>query len=325
MNILVTGGAGFLGHHVVKRLLKLGNDVVVFDKFNSETTQSTEKYENLVNLKYPKHIGNLKIYQGDILEDDILPILQQEKITHCIHAAAMVDDRRSVKYPDEYIKVNILGTQKLMAALSEAKVKQVVLISTRSIYGQTNSPLNLMSEDSSKLPINPYGASKLGAELYAHVYHHLYAINVNIIRIFAIYGHRGRPDMIPRQLIEKIHNEIPIPKFGSGEATRDWLYVEDAVDAIVLAIQKPLGYEIFNVGTNIPTSLNEIIAIAEKVVGKQAIIQNFPVPPGDAGFVGIADINRARTILGWTPKTSLEEGIKKTYKHYLESLQTPIC
>jgi len=321
MKVLVTGGAGFLGHYVVRRFLELGYDVVVFDQFNSETTQSTEKHDNLLNLKY---LGNLKIYQGDILEEDLLPILQQEKINHCVHAASLVDDRRSVKYPDEYIRVNILGTQRIMAAFGEAKVKQVVLISTRSVYGQTNNPLNLMSEDSPKFPINPYGASKLGAELFAHVYHHLYGINVNIIRISAIYGHRGRPDMIPRQLIEKIHNQIPIPKFGLGTATRDWLYVEDAVDAIVLAIQKPLGYEVFNVGTTVATSLNEIIGIAEKVIVKQAIIQNLPVPPGDAGFVGIIDINKARTILGWTPKTSLEEGIKESYKQYLESLETAV-
>jgi UDP-glucuronate 4-epimerase len=208
---------------------------------------------------------------------------------------------------------NIIGTQTLLQTIAEhGSVRQFVYISTRSTFGQVDSPGQLMTEEAPKRPINPYGASKVGAEAICHVYHHLHGIDVNIIRIFALYGPYGRPDMIPRQLMEKVVADIEIPKFGTGEANRDWMYVEDAAEAVLLAVDTPLGYQIFNIGTGRGTSLNELIATAEKVIGKTARILHLPVPPGDAHFVGIADNSKAKSVLGWTPKTSLEEGMRKT-------------
>jgi UDP-glucuronate 4-epimerase len=320
--ILVTGAAGFFGSHIAARLLRAGRHVVAFDKLNAETTSSTEKQDNLARLQTIADAtegAKLTVFRGDIMdEDSIKPVLQACMPTACVHAASMVDDRRSVKYPREYLLTNIVGTQTLLHTIAEhGSVRQFVYISTRSTFGQVDSAGQLMAEESPKRPINPYGASKVGAEAICHVYHHLHGINVNIIRIFALYGPYGRPDMIPRQLLEKVIADVEIPKFGTGEANRDWMYVEDAAQAVFLAVDKPLGYEIFNIGTGRGTSLNELISTAEKVIGKSAKILQLPVPPGDAHFVGVADNSKAASVLGWTPSTSLEEGMRKTLENAL--------
>jgi UDP-glucuronate 4-epimerase len=320
--ILVTGAAGFFGSHIAARLLRAGRHVVAFDKLNAETTSSTEKQDNLARLQTIADAtegAKLTVFRGDIMdEDSIKPVLQACMPTACVHAASMVDDRRSVKYPREYLLTNIVGTQTLLHTIAaHGSVRQFVYISTRSTFGQVDSAGQLMAEESPKRPINPYGASKVGAEAICHVYHHLHGINVNIIRIFALYGPYGRPDMIPRQLLEKVIADVEIPKFGTGEANRDWMYVEDAAQAVFLAVDKPLGYEIFNIGTGRGTSLNELISTAEKVIGKSAKILQLPVPPGDAHFVGVADNSKAASVLGWTPSTSLEEGMRKTLENAL--------
>jgi UDP-glucuronate 4-epimerase len=315
--VLVTGAAGFFGSHIAAGLLREGRHVVAFDKLNAETTSSVEKQENLDRLQAIAEASEgarLSIFQGDVLDDaSIRAALEATSPTACVHAASMVDDRRSVQHPREYLLTNIIGTQTLLQTIAEhGSVRQFVYISTRSTFGQVDSPGQLMTEEAPKRPINPYGASKVGAEAICHVYHHLHGIDVNIIRIFALYGPYGRPDMIPRQLMEKVVADIEIPKFGTGEANRDWMYVEDAAEAVLLAVDTPLGYQIFNIGTGRGTSLNELIATAEKVIGKTARILHLPVPPGDAHFGGIADNSKAKSVLGWTPKTSLEEGMRKT-------------
>ena len=212
----------------------------------------------------------------------------------------------------------MIGTQKLLQAIVDSgTIRQFVYISSRSTYGQVNQPNRLMQEDDPKYPINPYGASKVGGEAICHVYNHIYNLQVNVIRIFALYGPNGRPDMIPRQLIEKIYHGKTITKFGSGEANRDWVYVEDAAEAVFQAVHRPLGYQVFNIGTGKGYSLNELIAIAEEVVGHPAVIENLPVPPGDAHFVGVADNAKARQLLNWEPRFTLRDGLKHTLTDYL--------
>ena len=179
-----------------------------------------------------------------------------------------------------------------------------------------------MREDDPKYPINPYGASKVGAEAICHVYHHIYQLQVNIIRIFALYDPYGRPDMIPRQLIKKIYRGETIQKFGVGDATRDWLYVEDAAEAVLTAVHRHSGFQIFNIGSGKSTSLNDLIAIGEDIVGQTTIINNLPVPPGDAHFVGIADYSKARQLPGWQPKFSLREGLNRTLLNLVENSQS---
>ena len=320
--ILVTGAAGFFGSHIAARLIQAGKQIIVIDKINAETTTSQEKESNLqrlVDLAKTISGASVSIYRENIADQGrIQTILQETQPTACVHAASLVDDRRSVKHPTDYLTVNVIGTQKLLQAIVDAStIRQFVYISTRSTFGQVDHPNCLMQEEDPKRPINPYGASKLGAEAICHVYHHIYNLQVNIIRIFALYGPNGRPDMIPRQLIEKIYHGQTITKFGTGEANRDWMYVEDAAEAVFQAVHRPFGYQIFNIGTGKGTSLNDLIAVAEKVVGRPAIIDNIPVPPGDAHFVGIADNTKARQLLNWEPHFTLQEGLQSTFTDYL--------
>ena len=315
--VLVTGGAGFFGHHIALRLLRDGKHVVVFDKLNAETTSSDEKEENLQILREVARScprAQLTVYRGDLLDDvSLRQALAATRPTAIVHAASLVDDRRSVKHPTEYVLVNTVGTQKLLQTVTEqAGVTQVVYISTRSTFGEATRPTQRMAEDAPQRPINPYGASKVGAEAMCHVYHQVHGLNVNIIRIFALYGPRGRPDMIPRILIERIHRRETIQKFGTGEANRDWLYVADAAEAVLAAVHTPRGFDAFNIGSGRGTSLNELIATAESVVGRKAIIEHLPVPTGDAHFVGVADSSHAREVLRWCPRTSLKAGLALT-------------
>jgi len=323
-SVLVTGGVGFVGSHIAEALLRSGTKVVIYDIFNSETTVSAEKREIASILRQAadecKSDGaSLDIVHGDIRDKEkLLQTISGHGITSCIHVGGMVDDRRSVFHPDEYIDVNIRGTATLLDALGKSGVKMVVQASTRSVFGQRADNSALLTEKADRRPVNPYGASKVGADAMAHCYSHLHKMNVTLIRIFATYGPRGRPDMMPRILCENIANDEPIRKFGDGTATRTWIYISDIVSAFLCALKNPCGgFAEFNTGAANSTTLNELIATAEKVVGKNAIIEHCPVPPGDAHTVGHPSYELIQKTLGWTPKVNVEEGMRLTYLDYV--------
>jgi len=326
--VLVTGGVGFVGSHIAEALLKEGRKVVVYDIFNSETTVSSEKQENADILrrtakKFSSIGANVSIVHGDIRDQPkIIQTIQDFGVTGAIHVGGMVDDRRSVTHPEEYIDVNIRGTALLLDALGKCGVKMVVQASTRSVFGQRTDNNTKLKENADRRPINPYGASKVGADAMAHCYCHLYDMNLSLVRIFATYGPRGRPDMIPRILIENIVNNKPIRKFGKGDATRTWIYISDVVSAFLLALKNPQGgYAEFNTGAPNSTTLNELIKCAESVIGKRAIIEQCSVPPGDAHTVGHPSYEHIKDVLGWEPKFDVKEGMRLTYEGYTEKLQ----
>lgn len=326
-SVLVTGGVGFVGSHIAEALLHLGIKVVVYDIFNSETTVSAEKLENAQVLRrtaeaFANDGASVDIVHGDIRDKDkLMETIATHAITACIHVGGMVDDRRSVFHPEEYIDVNIRGTATLLDALGKSGVKMVVQASTRSVFGQREDNDVCLTEEAERRPVNPYGASKVGADAMAHCYSHLHKMNVTLVRIFATYGPRGRPDMIPRILIENIVNDVPIRKFGDGTATRTWIYISDIVSAFLCALRHPAPtggyYAEFNTGAPNSTTLNELISCAEKVVGKEAIIEQCEVPPGDAHTVGHPSYERIQKMLGWTPKVDVEEGMRLTYLDYM--------
>ncbi|AFZ50805.1 nucleoside-diphosphate-sugar epimerase [Dactylococcopsis salina PCC 8305] len=328
MNILVTGGVGFVGSHIVERLIERGENVFVFDVFNNETTKASEKNDNKTYLEnkfklYKEKGGSLVMIKGDLTKyDSIYSAIKENKISRVIHVAGMVDDRRSVMFPMEYVDVNIKGVINLLKACGECKVQHVIQTSTRSCFGQFDSPNTMLYEDSPRHPINPYGATKVASDAFGHVYHTIYPeMKVSIIRIFATYGPRGRPDMIPRICVERIYKGEAIQKFGTGEATRVWIYVSDIVDAYMLTLDNPprSGFEEYNTGHHVATTLNDMIAMAEKLIGKKAIIEQKPVPKGDASYVGKSCYDKIKAELGWEPKVSLEEGLSLTLKYWLES------
>jgi len=326
--VLVTGGVGFVGSHIAEALLKEGRKVVVYDMFNSETTASSEKQENADILrktakKFSSIGANVSIVHGDIRDQPkIIQTIQDFGVTGAIHVGGMVDDRRSVTHPEEYIDVNIRGTALLLDALGKCGVKMVVQASTRSVFGQRTDNNTKLKENADRRPINPYGASKVGADAMAHCYCHLYDMNLSLVRIFATYGPRGRPDMIPRILIENIVNNKPIKKFGKGDATRTWIFISDVVSAFLLALKNPQGgYAEFNTGAPNSTTLNELIECAEAVIGKKAIIEQCSVPPGDAHTVGHPSYEHIKDVLGWEPKFDVKKGMHLTYEDYMEKVQ----
>jgi UDP-glucuronate 4-epimerase len=326
--ILVTGGAGFIGSHIAVALLRDGRKVVIYDSFNSETSKSVEKQENTFILRQTAEMfacngASLTIINGDIRDQDSLEkAISRHSVTSCIHVAGMVDDRRSVIHPMDYIEINIKGTAILLDVLGKCGVKMVVQASTRSVYGQREDNTVHLDESADRRPVNPYGASKVAADAFAHVYSHLYGMNVTVLRIFSAYGPRGRPDMIPRILVESIVNDKPIKKYGDGMATRTWTYISDVVSAFILALKNPQkGYVEFNVGATNSLTLNEIIACAERACdGKQAIIENYPVPPGDAYTVGHPSCELIQKSLGWNPIVGIEDGLRHLYLHYISQV-----
>ena len=323
--VLVTGGVGFVGSHIAEALLKEGRKVVVYDIFNSETTSSKEKVENAeilrMTAKKNASIGaSISIIDGDIRDQDkVIQVVKEFKVTGVIHVGGMVDDRASVKHPEVFIDVNIRGTAMLLDALGKCGVKMVVQASTRSVFGQRLDNSEKLNEHADRRPINPYGASKVGADAMAHCYCHLHGMNLTLVRIFATYGPRGRPDMIPRILIENIVNDKPIHKFGTGDATRTWIYISDVVAAFLVALKHPQdGYAEFNTGAPNSTTLNELIRCGEEVTGKKAIIEHCPVPPGDAHTVGHPSYDHIKHVLGWEPKITVKEGMRLTYEDYMK-------
>ena len=321
-SILVTGGCGFVGSHIVEALLAEGRYVVIYDMFNSETSSCAEKHDNAAFLqgeaeKHKNKGAQLTIVDGNIRNGArIAQVVEEHDITACIHMAGMVDDRRSVHFPEEYLENNVLGTSCLLDTLGKCGVKMVVQPSTRSVFGANDQALSL-TECMDRRPINPYGASKVATDALGHCYSYLHDMNVTLVRIFATYGPRGRPDMLPRILVEAMVKGKPIKKFGDGSATRTWTYISDVVRAFLLALRHPQGgFEEFHTGAPNITTLNEMIACAEQVSGKKAIIHQYPTPPGDPHQVGHPNYDKIYEAMGWKPQVSVLEGMRECYAYY---------
>jgi UDP-glucuronate 4-epimerase len=318
--VLVTGGAGFFGSHICEQLLRDGKHVIIVDALNNETSSRTEKERNIEYLnELSKSIEgvHLKMYELDILEGDLLgEILENEAPTSCIHAAALVMDRKSVQEPVRYIVNNVLGTQCLLNAIRQADtVRHLVLISSRSVVGETHAADAKISEDVLLRPVNPYGATKAAAEALCHSFHHNFGTQVSICRMQPLYGPRCRRDMMPRRLLEGVLQNRTIEKFGSGAAVRDWLYVEDAALGILAVLRDSEKFSIYNFGTGIATTLNDLIQMVLEITGGKLSIVTKDSPPGDVVFAGVCDNRKAKMMLGWEPKTDLRTGLKIMYEH----------
>ena len=313
--ILVTGGAGFIGSHVCDRLLKEGHKVICLDNLNNYYSP-TRKIENIKhNIDNPNfNLQILSITKKEHMEE----VFKEQKIDVVIHLAARAGVRPSIEHPLWYQETNVDGTVNLLELSKEYKVKKFIFGSSSSVYGE-NKKIPFAEEDDVNNPISPYAASKKACELFCYTYSYLTGLEVACLRFFTVYGPRGRPEMAIYLFTKWITEGTPIMMFGEGDTMRDYTYISDIVDGIIASIDANYKYEIINLGNSNPVKLKEIISIIEKATGKKAKIEKKPIPKGDVPLT-YADLKKARRILNYEPKISIEEGIKKFYSWYKEEI-----
>jgi UDP-glucuronate 4-epimerase len=307
-NILVTGGAGFIGSHLVDKLLG-ENDwrVTVIDDFNdfySPTIKRQNISEHFKNKNY-------EIFETDIRNFEALEeIFDGNYFDVIVHLAARAGVRPSLAQPLLYEETNTKGTLNLLELARRHNIKQFVFGSSSSVYG-INAKVPFSEEDPIRQPISPYAATKAAAELLCHTYTHLYSIRSICLRFFTVYGARQRPDLAIHKFAKLIRGEKPIPVFGDGTTRRDYTYIDDIIAGVRAAIDyNETNYEVINLGESRTVELKELISIIEDKLEKKAIIDRQPLQPGDVPQT-FADITKARRLLGYNPQTQIEEGIEK--------------
>jgi len=304
--VLVTGAAGFIGSNLTKTLLEGGYRVVGVDNFD-DLYDPRFKEENLAPFT---DNANFKFYRADIRDLPVFTeIFATEKPSYVVHLAARPDTRNAVTTPRLYISINIDGTLNVLELCREYPVENLVIASSSSVYGNS-SQVPFTEDQSADRPISPYGATKRAVEHLAHTYHHNFGMNITCLRFFNAVGENNRPGMVPYIWTEKLLKREEIEISGDGSRKRDYTYVGDIVRGTILAMGKPFGFEVINLGNSTPASLNELLAIFEKVIGTKAKVKSRP-SHGASVEVTYADVSKAKKLLGWTPTTSLEEGISR--------------
>lgn len=313
-NILVTGGAGFIGSHLVDRLLMEGDwRVTVVDDFNDFYEPEVKRQ----NIRNHLQSASYRLFEADIrdrarLED----VFKAERFDCIVHLAARAGVRPSLAEPLLYTETNINGTLNLLELAREHKVEQFVFGSSSSVYG-INAKVPFNEEDPIRQPISPYAATKAAGELICHTYSHLYGIRCVALRFFTVYGARQRPDLAIHKFAKLISENRPIPVFGDGRTRRDYTYIEDIIAGVRAAVDyRRSDYEVFNLGESQTVELNELIALLEKELDRHALIERHSVQPGDVPQT-FADVEKARRLLGYAPQTKIEDGIKRFVEWFL--------
>jgi UDP-glucuronate 4-epimerase len=309
MTTLVTGGAGFIGSRLAARLIEANEQVIIVDNFN-------DYYNPAIKRANIAALGEIPtVIEGDIRDEALVErVFSENEITRVAHLAAMAGVRASVDQGRLYADVNTSGSVSLMDAARRHGVSIFIQASTSSVYGQAQS-VPFREEDAPDFPLAPYPASKRAAELYAHSYHHLFGLNVTVLRFFNVYGPPGRPDMMPIKVIESILSGESIPVYDEGKLQRDWTYIDDTVDGIMSALDRPMGYAIINLGYGSPIALTDFIQIYEELIGKRAITKPVPAPATEPRIT-YCDNTRARELLGFAPKVSVADGLANTWAWY---------
>ncbi|OQA42977.1 MAG: UDP-glucose 4-epimerase [Parcubacteria group bacterium ADurb.Bin305] len=311
--ILVTGSAGFIGFHTAKKLLENGHIIIGADNFNDYYDPSLKEARNAILEGFEDY----KLYRGDLSDESFVErIFTENKIDKICHLAAQAGVRYSLENPRVYIKANINAFMNILEAARNYQIKDLVYASSSSVYGN-NKKVPFSVSDSVDNPISLYAATKKADELMAHTYSHLFGINTTSLRFFTVIGPYGRPDMAPILFASAISKGEAIKVFNFGKMKRDFTYIDDIVDGILLALEKTDGYQIFNLGNNKPIELEYFISCLEKELGKKAERNYLEMQAGDV-FETFADIEHTKEILGWGPKTSPEEAIKAFVGWYRE-------
>jgi UDP-glucuronate 4-epimerase len=312
MNVLVTGGAGFIGSHLVERLLGEGHRVVCLDNFDDFYDPALKRRNLARALQDP----SFKLVERDLRDEGgLIKILAREKIDGVAHLAARAGGRPTVQNPALYADVNIRGTICLLEACRENGVRRFLFASSSSVYGNS-SQVPFSEDDPVNHPISPYAATKKAGELLCHTYYHLYGMDVACLRYFTVYGPRQRPEMAIHHFTRSIQEGRKISLFGDGSSRRDYTYIDDAVDGTVAALFREHGFQIYNIGESQTISLGELIRAIEEQAGKKAILEYLPEQPGDVRQT-FADIRKAKEQLGYNPQTKIREGLARFVQWYL--------
>jgi UDP-glucuronate 4-epimerase len=313
--ILLTGGAGFIGSHLAEALIRLGATLSIVDNLDNFYAPSRKRR----NLQEIGDTGAYEFFEADLRDIDALRrVAQQVHPEIVIHLAARAGVRPSIEQPALYESVNVGGTVNLLEIAREFKVQRLIFGSSSSVYGVTNT-VPFCEDDPRTRPISPYAATKLAAELMCYTYAHLYGLTTICLRFFTVYGPRQRPDLAIHKFTALIEAGEPIPVYGDGSMGRDYTYVDDIVSGVIGSLEytplSKVSFEVFNLGNSNPVRLRELIAQLEAATGKRAKQQSLPDQPGDVPITW-ANIDKAKRLLGYSPRTSMEVGLRNFVAWY---------
>jgi UDP-glucuronate 4-epimerase len=312
-NVLLTGGAGFIGSHLVDRLLADGKHLVtVVDDFNDFYSPLTKRR----NIAHHRTNSNFKLVEANIADVGAMTELVANSNFDCIvHLAARAGVRPSLENPLAYQETNVRGTYVLLEAARKGGVQQFVFGSSSSVYGE-NSKVPFSEDDPLTGPISPYAATKIAGEAACYTYSHLYGMRVLCLRFFTVYGPRQRPDLAIHKFARLITEGKPIPFFGDGTTRRDYTYIDDIISGVVSATDyHASNYEVMNLGESETVTLSRLVELLELALGKPAVIDRQPSQPGDVPIT-YANIEKAKSLLGYKPSTGIEAGIDKFIDWY---------
>jgi nucleoside-diphosphate-sugar epimerase len=308
-NYLVTGAAGFIGARTAEMLIKDGHTVVGIDNMNDAYDLRMKEYR----LGKLKSLSEFTFHKLDISEKSTIDVFKDQQFEGVINLAARAGVRASVDNPWIFVESNMTGTLNMLEICRQTGTRKFIVASTSSIYG-SNPPYPTPESASSSEPLQPYAASKKGAEAMCHAYHHLHGIDVSVVRYFTVYGPAGRPDLALFRFVQWISEGRPVRVNGDGEQSRGFTFIDDIARGTILAL-KPLGYEVMNLGGHEVITINNLIKLIEDVVGKKANVQYGPPNPADM-FTNWADVGKAGELLGWEPQYDMRAGVEKLVEWY---------
>jgi UDP-glucuronate 4-epimerase len=306
---IVTGAAGFIGARTSELLIKAGHSVAGIDNMNDAYDPRVKEYR----LRKLQAMPGFTFHKLDISNKSILDPFKDDKFDGVINLAARAGVRASVKDPWVYVESNMIGTLNMLEICRQTGTKKFIVASTSSIYGE-DPPYPTPESASSSEPLQPYAASKKGAEAMCHAYHHLYGIDVTVVRFFTVYGPAGRPDLSIFRFVKWISEGQPVRVNGNGEQSRAFTYIDDIARGVIAAL-KPLDYEIINLGGHEVITINNLVKLIEDIVGKKAIVEYGPPDLADMRS-NWADVTKAGELLGWEPQFSLRSGIETLVEWY---------
>jgi UDP-glucuronate 4-epimerase len=317
MNILVTGAAGFIGSHVAEALVARGDTVAGIDNFNDYYDPARKRANVSALTSNPR----FTLHETDIRDENAMErICAEGAFDAVVHLAAMAGVRYSIERAPLYVDVNVRGTVNLLEGARKAGVPHVVFASTSSVYGRTEQ-LPFQEDNPARSPLAPYPATKIAGETMGHAYHNMFDLSFTALRFFSVYGPRGRPDMMPYHITDCIVHDREFMLYEAGEMHRDWTYVGDIAAGVVAAADRQLGYEMINLGRGEPVRMADFVEKIEALIGKRAIMTTPPAPASEPPIT-YADVSKARELLGYEPKVSVDEGLRCLWEWYREEVIT---